>query len=551
MGSEPTIFTLAVLVSLVLTALIREIAPRFGLTDNPDGHRKLHGRATSLGGGLAVYLTTAIILGTLWIVPLQWFQNPSDTTQPNQSEVAKADRHATVNNEGEDVASTTVRAKLRAGYPGLPALLLAGLVIVVVGLIDDKKILSGKQKLVGQIVAASILILDGNGLLIERIEFLGYPMTFGYLAFPLTLFWLLGAINSLNLLDGIDGLATMLGIILSCTIAAMSVVTGNHGVAIIAMVFAASLMGFMRFNYPPATIFLGDAGSMLIGLVVGALAIRGSLKASGAVLLAAPLVVWTLPILDSVAAVLRRKLTGRSIYATDRGHLHHRLLNLLGNNRRVLTWVAICCTVLSVATVIGLHLEDDRIMLLTCLAVVLIFITTGIFGRVELLLVSTRLRRVGHTLIWPFMRGSRGIWKSSIRLQGSQKWDLLWAAFIESAEKLSLTEVRLDVNMPTVHEAYHAVWECPRRSKESVCWHVEVPLVASGRSIGQVRISGERNGQSACLDIQHLMELIEPFEARMQMLDASPDAFSKNGEENSATGHMDLPVSQKTVSSQS
>ena len=187
----------------------------------------------------------------------------------------------------------------------------------------------------------------------------------------------------------------MLGIILSCTIAAMSVVTGNHGVAIIAMVFAGSLLGFMRFNFPPASIFLGDTGSMLIGLVVGALAIRGSLKGAGTVLLAAPLAVWTIPIFDSVAAVLRRKLTGQSIYATDRGHLHHRLLNLLGSNRKVLGWVAFCCAVISFATLVGLVLKDDRIMFLTCFAVVAIFIVTGVFGRVELLLVGTGLRKVG------------------------------------------------------------------------------------------------------------------------------------------------------------
>ena len=131
----------------------------------------------------------------------------------------------------------------------MPSLLLAGLVIVIVGLIDDVRNLSGKQKLLGQIVAASILL--AGGLLIERIEVFGWLISFGWFAYPVTLFWLLGAINSLNLLDGIDGLATMLGIILSCTIAAMSVVTGNYGVAIIAMVFVGSLLGFMRYNLPP------------------------------------------------------------------------------------------------------------------------------------------------------------------------------------------------------------------------------------------------------------------------------------------------------------
>ena len=148
--------------------------------------------------------------------------------------------------------------------------------------------------------------------------------------------------NSVNLLDGIDGLATMLGIILIATFAALAAAAGRMEVAWIAMVFAGSLCGFIRFNLPPASIFLGDSGSMLIGLVVGTLAIQGTLKGPGTVLLAAPLAVWTIPILDSAAAILRRKLTGRSIYATDRGHLHHRLLERLGSNSRVLVAVAVC-----------------------------------------------------------------------------------------------------------------------------------------------------------------------------------------------------------------
>ncbi|MBN2022628.1 MAG: undecaprenyl/decaprenyl-phosphate alpha-N-acetylglucosaminyl 1-phosphate transferase [Pirellulales bacterium] len=514
--SEPTIFLVACAVSLALTGLIREIAPRIGLTDNPDGRRKLHGRAIPLGGGLAVFVTTAVILGSLWIIPSG---NDAAVAAPDAAERVEESGEssdaapAEADSDAPEAVYTDVRTKLRVGCPNLPALLLAGLVIVIVGLIDDCKGLPGKQKLVGQMVAVAILLLDG--LLIRRIELFGSCIDLWWFAYPVTLLWLLGAINSLNLLDGIDGLAAMLGIILSCTIAAMSVVTGNHGVAIIAMVFAASLLGFLRFNFPPASIFLGDTGSMLIGLVVGALAIQGSLKGAGTVLLAAPLAVWTLPFFDSFAAILRRKLTGQSIYATDRGHLHHRMLALLGSNRKVLGWLALCCAILSFATLVGLVLRDDRITVLTCLSVVLIFIATGVFGRVELMLVGTQLRNVGRRLVAPIIwRGPRA-WQTSVRLQGSREWDLLWTTFIESADKLSLTDVRLDVNLPTAHEAYHAAWERPRRSKTEFSWRVEVPLVMGGFPVGRIRIAGERNGQSACLDIQQLMELIEPFESRL------------------------------------
>ena len=505
MGSQPTIFLVACVVSLGLTALIREAAPRIGLTDNPDGRRKLHGRATPLGGGVAIFLTTAVILGILWLVPGEFRLFGSLWIVPNE-----------------------FSADLRGA--GLPALLLAGLVIVIVGLVDDRKGLPGKQKLLGQIVACSILLADG--LLIERVTILNMEMSFGWFAYPLTIFWLLGAINALNLLDGIDGLATMLGIILCCTIAAMAVVPpiGNPAVAIIAMVFTGSLLGFMRFNFPPASIFLGDSGSMLIGLVVGALAIRGSLEPGGTVFLAAPVAIWTIPIFDSVAAVLRRKLTGGSIYDADRGHLHHRLLNILGSNTKVLGWLAFICVLISVATLIGLIRQDDRIMLITCFGVVAIFVVTGIFGRVELLLVGNRLRRVGRLLVSPMVSKPTEAWETTVHLQGSRQWDLLWTTFVESADKLQLTEIRLDVNVPTVHEAYHASWQRPGKIPPETCWNVEIPLVFDDQPVGRVRVAGRRDGRSACLSVQQLMELIEPFEVRLQALarDEVP-AMTHNG----------------------
>ncbi|MBN2217316.1 MAG: undecaprenyl/decaprenyl-phosphate alpha-N-acetylglucosaminyl 1-phosphate transferase [Pirellulales bacterium] len=547
MGSEPTVFLLACLVSLGLTALIREIAPRIGLTDDPDGHRKLHGRAIPLGGGVAIYLTTAVILGTLWLSPskdaLPKTATPeiasadfpeADSAQhtaspagrpsdglPSSGEKNLAGREAPAETLSSFGKSHDMSTKLREGYKELPALLLAGLIIVIVGLIDDSKGLRGKYKLMGQ--AAAALVLIAGGLTIDRIDFLGCVISFGPFAWLVTLIWLLGAINALNLLDGIDGLATILGIILSCTIAAMAVVmaspaVANQGVAIIAMVFVGSLLGFLRFNFPPASMFLGDSGSMLIGLVVGALAIGGSLKGPGTVLLAAPLAVWTIPFFDSVAAILRRKLTGRSVYETDRAHLHHRLMNLLGSNRKVLGWVAVCCAVLAVATLVGLVLKDDRIMVITCLGVVGIFIATGIFGRVELLLVGTRLRGIGRTLISPIFARRDTAWQTSIHLQGNQQWDLLWATFVESAEKLRLVKIRLDVNIPTMAEAYHASWERPSRAGGSCRWHVEIPLTINRHLVGHVFVVGQRNEHSACQDIQQLMELIEPFELKLQML---------------------------------
>ena len=416
------------------------------------------------------------------------------------------------------------RSVLIQNWHSVSSLILAGAVIVTVGLIDDRIGLRGWHKLCGQLLAASILVYDG--LIIQGIGLFGLEIQLGWLAVPITLFWLLGAVNALNLLDGIDGLATMVGIILVSTIAAMAMmmIPAHLDVVIIGVVFAGALVGFMRFNFPPASIFLGDTGSMLIGLMVGALAIMGSLKTAGTVLLAAPLAVWAIPILDSTAAILRRKLTGRSIYATDRGHMHHRLLNLLGTNRRVLLVLAVSCAATSAAALLSVFRQSDMIALIICGAVVIVFITTGVFGRAELLLLGSRLRRVGRSLARPGGTDDSNVSQTAIQLQGSREWESLWQEFLDSVDTACLAEIRLNVNLPAAQEGYHASWERLQRNDRKRSWRMEFPLALGRRPIGGLLIIGRHNQESACPDMQRLLEVIEPFER--QLLDLADQEVS-------------------------
>src|SRR5262249_20696536 len=184
--------------------------------------------------------------------------------------------------------------------------------------------LRGRYKLLGQVFAVGAVL--AYGVRVEAVHLFAWRIELGWFAVPFTLFWLLGAINSLNLLDGMDGLLGTVGTIVSLAIAALAAVPGHWAEAAVAATLAGALLGFLRYNWPPATIFLGDAGSMLIGLVIGVLAIRCSLKGTATVALATPMALLIIPIFDTAAAIVRRKLTGRSIYSTDRAHLHHCLL---------------------------------------------------------------------------------------------------------------------------------------------------------------------------------------------------------------------------------
>jgi UDP-GlcNAc:undecaprenyl-phosphate GlcNAc-1-phosphate transferase len=471
------VFASALIVSLLLTVLVRRLAPRIGLIDRPDGHRKLHGKVTPLGGGAAVFLATTTVLVALFAIPNPW------------------------------------RGAFDWSPADLVALLLASAVVVLVGLVDDRVRLRGRQKLVGQVLAASILI--ANDLVIERIAVFGWQIDLGLLAIPLTYFWFIGAINSLNLLDGIDGLATMLGIILVGTFAALAVMVGRPEVAVIALAFAGALCGFMRFNFPPASIFLGDAGSMLIGLVVGTLAIHGSLKGPGTVLLAVPLAVWTLPILDSAAAILRRKLTGRSIYSTDRGHLHHRLMERLGSNRKVLALVAVCSVATSGAALASVSLKADLVAVLVCAAVVVVLAVTGFFGRAESALIWKRISDLGRSLS-PVTAEDRGTSsEDTVRLQGSREWDILWKMLTESAEKLHLRKIHLDLNLPMLHEGFNATWESHDPQNPEMHWQVDIPLVVNCCPAGRLTVVGERNGVPAAHDIECVLEVVDSIEAEL------------------------------------
>ncbi len=462
---------IAAVVSYPLTNFVGALAHRWGVVDRPDGHHKSHKEAVALGGGVAVFLA------------------------------------ATVTFAVEFLSSSKLQEALVGEKQFLGGLLLACLWIVSLGLYDDRFGMKGRYKLVGQFVATLIVI--ASGLQIHAFSAFGYSITLGMFSIPFTVFWLLGAINSLNLLDGIDGLATTIGIILCATITLMALMTGQVAVSIVGAVFVGSLLGFLRFNFPPATIYLGDAGSMLIGLVVGSLAIGGSLKVTATVGLAAPIAIWALPMFDSMTAILRRKLTGRSIYAVDRGHLHHRLMTKFGkNNIMVLAVVAVCCVVTCAGALLSVLMKNDFVAITSVLVVFGILVVSQAFGHVEVRMLLSRLKSI-------FL--SRGkTHQVAFQLQGTREWDLIWQGLVEFAENNQLVEMKLDINMAAVQEGYHASWRRPSKSEKRERWQTTIPLFSGEHVVGRLVASGRRQaGISTCEAMDQLINFIEPFEAQL------------------------------------
>jgi UDP-GlcNAc:undecaprenyl-phosphate GlcNAc-1-phosphate transferase len=510
------IFGISCVFSLLVNWVARGAARRLGLVDKPDGHRKLQSHAIPLAGGIAIFTVIVAVIGGLMAFNADW--------------------KATVLHHG------------RLGF----GLLLSGCIIVVLGVADDAWRLRGRQKLLGQIVAAGVLV--ASGLSIERVQLLGMQIDLGLFAVPLTMFWLLGAINSLNLLDGIDGLAGTIGLVLSSALAVMAFMNGHVTIALVATIMAGSLVGFLRFNLPPATMYLGDAGSMLIGLAVGVMAIRASLKGPGTVMLAIPLALWTIPIFDTGAAILRRKLAGRSIYETDRAHLHHHLVQRIGH-RMTLVCVGAVSLLTSAAALLSAWSKFDLIAILCAGLVVLLFISLRVFGHSELRLALVRARGFGRSLLFPLQRGASSGWQDAVRLQGTRDWELIWDTLTESAAKFDLVQLRLDVNVPVLGEGYNASWSRPDGSEHNRHWRFDTPLVVEGRVLGRLNVVGCGAGAAGQSLEQltelvgevesHLVRLVKPVtvdHAAWSVIDAQPPSESDTVVEMDVVGHAHKPA---------
>jgi UDP-GlcNAc:undecaprenyl-phosphate GlcNAc-1-phosphate transferase len=355
-----------------------------------------------------------------------------------------------------------------------------------------------------------------------------WEIDLGLLAVPFTVFLLLGAINSLNLLDGMDGLLASIGLILCLAMGTMAALGERWPAACVALALAGALLGFLRYNFPPATIFLGDSGSMLIGLVIGVLAIQTSLKTPATIALAAPTALLTLPIFDTLVAILRRKLTGRSLYDTDRGHLHHCLLRRGLSNSRALLVAACFCLVTVAGVFASLVFQNELLAVLSGLTVVGILVSCRVFGHAEVSLLLHRLRAVAVSLV----RGRPGAEGrgSEVRLQGSADWNEAWTRIVLRGPELGLVMVRLDVNAPALGEGYHARWDRPvNESDEATVWRAEVPLAAHGRNIGRLEVAGRHDGESAWQKITALAGLVQDFEAAVTHLTESPCGYLPHG----------------------
>ncbi|MEN0109922.1 MAG: MraY family glycosyltransferase [Planctomycetota bacterium] len=465
--------------TLFLTPLVRRAAIKLDFVDKPGG-RKTQKAAVALGGGLAVTcgLFAAVLIAFLF-----------------------ADVALSATFFGDDVRFFT----------GLAAAALATLAL---GLYDDATAMKGRYKLLVQMAISGMLVY--LGVTMDRFTVFGVQLELGWMTIPFSMFWLLGSTNAINLLDGIDGLASGVGMVLCLTLATINALFGHFPEAVVMLALAGALLGFLRYNFAPATIYLGDAGSMVIGLIIGSVAMHTHAKTPAFVAMVVPLAVWAVPILDSGAAIVRRRLTGRSIFAPDRGHLHHSLLTRGWSVRQATTFITLICGVTCLSAVIGVLWANEWVVIVTVLLVVSFLISSRTFGHVEFELLRERLRQSGIGLRGGDQTNHHLPSHGSVRLQGEHEWETMWASLVESAPDYGLTRLRLSIHMPAVQEAFYANWRAPKAKKPDAdrVWKVTHPLVVEGAPVGMLEVHGvaDEPSRSTLAHVTQVLDFLEPIE---------------------------------------
>lgn len=261
-------------------------------------------------------------------------------------------------------------------------------------------------------------------------------------------------------------------------------------------------------------VFLGDAGSMLIGLLLGILAIRSSLKGPATIALAAPTAIWAIPAFDVAMAIVRRKLTGRSIYTTDRGHLHHYLQQKGYNNRSALMWIGFLCGLTALGALASVIMESDFHAIASIVVVLGTMVITKFFGYQECSLLGRRAVNAARSLVPRFKRSTHEPAGETLqsRLQGSREWELLWDELTSFARRFDLHYIQLNVNVPSAHEEFHADWKSPTLSRGPNAWTSEVPLMLDGMIVGRLKFCGEAPGNKVFTHVGELIAALENVE---------------------------------------
>lgn len=355
------IFILSFCLALILTPVAGMLGCWGNAVDRPDGQRKTHRKPTPRTGGIALALSFCL---TFWAI--QFFQID--------------DLKIAIRFTEQNVWSIT-----------------AGLLVFGVGLWDDYQRLNHRIKFIVQLVAASIIYFDGLGI--------HYFSVFGWqfgpvLSYLLTVFWILLLINAVNLLDGLDGLSAGICLFCSLSMTLLAIAKKDFTAASLYMCLCGTLFGFLRYNFSPATIFMGDGGSYFLGFIIAVISLVSSTKTQAGTSLLIPIVAMGLPIFDTLLSPTRRFLTGKKMFKPDSGHIHHMMVKQLGLSRKKAVLGLYCITALLCMFALAIvYLQNDFAVILFALLGGCAFIfmhKLGYFSHIDGERLATWFRDIGY-----------------------------------------------------------------------------------------------------------------------------------------------------------
>ena len=394
----------AALTAILVTPIISRIARARGLMDSP-GVRKVHQSPIPRVGGLAILMGVfALTLPVLLV-------------------------------------DNTIGEAFRKIQPQVIVLLSAGALMCVLGLVDDVRGLRARTKLLVQLVAAGTVC--AFGVRIEEIGvFSGLTLDLGLLSWPVTIIWIIGITNAVNLIDGLDGLATGISAAACAMILAVAIWSGQAVMAVLMLAMFGALSGFLFFNFNPAKVFLGDGGTYFVGFMIATASVMCSQKTSALIGLAMPLLALGVPVFDMVFVVIRRVLERRSIMAADRGHIHHRLLEA-GLNQRHAVLFLYSVTLLAAGIGACMLVAREQTAFFLCLGLAML---VAVFRAVGAVRLRDSIKKMHRNMA--FARTAKEEKHSfegiQLRMQEAESFDSWWKAACDMAgqmdfERLTVT----------------------------------------------------------------------------------------------------------------
>ncbi len=475
MSSAITIFFLALLLSLGMTPVVRKLAIAAGIVDQPGEYRRIHDKAIPRLGGIAIFIAFWGGIGLLVMI----------------------DPHA---------ASGMIKQSRH-----IIGLFAGSIVIIAVGIWDDVRGVKPVVKLLAQAMAG--LIVFYAGFQIQSLHTPFGPIRFGMMSLPVTLLWIMGTCNAVNLIDGIDGLATGVSLVASITVFVLAVIAGYMPTAWLMAALAGATLGFLVYNFHPASIFLGDTGSLLLGFLIGCTVLLSASYRHAAVGLAIPLIIFALPIADTFLAVLRRWSKRMPISAADREHIHHRLLKLGYSQPQAVTILyALALFFGIVAIVVSLCTTPLQVFIGVLLAIALPLMLRFMKWS-EFELVSTRIQRdvkrqrqrSDHWILVNEICNEIQFVRSEHRLK-----ELLFQAF----EGLDLDRVTLLTSIPSISrmgKVFSFKWYRDGTDLAEPfpnAWSAHLSITKEDRTIGRVHVLQNADRSELPSDISECLKRI-------------------------------------------